>query len=71
VSWDEALDLVAGELGRVKRDFGNQAIFGGSYGWASAGRFHHAQSQSYGASSIRSAASCLTRMTTALVLPSY
>ena len=45
VSWDEALDLVAGELGRVKRDFGNQAIFGGSYGWASAGRFHHAQSQ--------------------------
>ena len=45
VPWDEALDLVAGELGRVKRDFGNQAIFGGSYGWASAGRFHHAQSQ--------------------------
>jgi biotin/methionine sulfoxide reductase len=45
VSWDEALDLVAGELGRVKRDFGNQAIYGGSYGWASAGRFHHAQSQ--------------------------
>jgi biotin/methionine sulfoxide reductase len=40
-----ALDLVAGELGRVKRDFGSQAIFGGSYGWASAGRFHHAQSQ--------------------------
>ena len=36
---------MAGELGRVKRDFGNQAIFGGSYGWASAGRFHHAQSQ--------------------------
>ncbi len=28
VSWDEALDLVAGELGRVKRDYGNQAIFG-------------------------------------------
>ena len=45
VPWDEALDLVAGELARVKRDFGNQAIFGGSYGWASAGRFHHAQSQ--------------------------
>jgi len=43
--WDEALDLVAGELGRVKREFGNKAIFGGSYGWSSAGRFHHAQSQ--------------------------
>lgn len=28
-----------------KRNFGNEAIFGGSYGWASAGRFHHAQSQ--------------------------
>src|SRR5262249_50894077 len=45
VSWGEALDLVATELARVKREFGNKAIFGGSYGWASAGRFHHAQSQ--------------------------
>jgi biotin/methionine sulfoxide reductase len=26
---------------------GNEAIFGGSYGWASAGRFHHAQSQAH------------------------
>ena len=45
VSWDEALDLVAGELRRVRESFGNSGIFGGSYGWASAGRFHHAQSQ--------------------------
>ncbi|MCY4489719.1 MAG: molybdopterin guanine dinucleotide-containing S/N-oxide reductase [Deltaproteobacteria bacterium] len=45
VSWDEALDLVAGELRRVRDTFGNEAIFAGSYGWASAGRFHHAQSQ--------------------------
>lgn len=45
VPWDEALDLVAAELTRVKREHGNQAIFGGSYGWSSAGRFHHAQSQ--------------------------
>ncbi len=45
VSWDEALDLVAGELQRVRRQHGNRAIYGGSYGWASAGRFHHAQSQ--------------------------
>ena len=44
VGWDEALDLAARELGRIKRDHGNSAIFGGSYGWASAGRFHHAQS---------------------------
>ncbi|SCM76006.1 Biotin sulfoxide reductase [uncultured Pleomorphomonas sp.] len=43
--WDEALDLAAGELRRVIDAHGNRAIFGGSYGWASAGRFHHAQSQ--------------------------
>lgn len=45
LDWDEALDLAARELRRVRRDHGNRAIFGGSYGWASAGRFHHAQSQ--------------------------
>src|SRR5258708_38954873 len=45
VPWDEALDLVAGELKRVKTQHSNKAIFGGSYGWSSAGRFHHAQSQ--------------------------
>ena len=45
VSWDEALDLAAAELARVKRDHGNRAIFGGSYGWSSAGRFHHAKTQ--------------------------
>jgi len=45
VSWDEALTLVANELKRVKSSFGNEAIFAGSYGWSSAGRFHHAQSQ--------------------------
>lgn len=44
VSWDEALDLTARELNRVRRVHGNEAIYGGSYGWASAGRFHHAQS---------------------------
>lgn len=45
LDWDTALDLVAAELDRVRRDHGNAAVFGGSYGWASAGRFHHAQSQ--------------------------
>jgi len=44
VSWDTALDLVADELKRVRATHGNKAIFAGSYGWASAGRFHHAQS---------------------------
>jgi biotin/methionine sulfoxide reductase len=45
VEWDTALDLLAAELERVRSRFGNQAIFGGSYGWGSAGRLHHAQSQ--------------------------
>ena len=45
VSWETALDLLARELNSVKARCGNEAIFGGSYGWASAGRFHHAQSQ--------------------------
>lgn len=45
VSWDEATRLVADELTRIRTEHGNQAIFAGSYGWASAGRFHHAQGQ--------------------------
>ena len=43
--WDEALDITARELDRVRQEYGNSGIFGGSYGWASAGRFHHALSQ--------------------------
>ncbi|OFJ55358.1 molybdopterin oxidoreductase [Mycolicibacterium grossiae] len=45
VSWDELTELLADELQRVVDEHGNEAIYGGSYGWASAGRFHHAQSQ--------------------------
>jgi len=45
VSWETAERLVADELNRVRNEFGNSAIYAGSYGWASAGRFHHAQSQ--------------------------
>ncbi len=45
VSWDELTELLARELRRVVDTHGNEAIYGGSYGWASAGRFHHAQSQ--------------------------
>ncbi|WP_373235610.1 molybdopterin-dependent oxidoreductase [Cohaesibacter celericrescens] len=45
VSWDEAIRHAASELQRVKRTYGNGSVFGGSYGWSSAGRFHHAQSQ--------------------------
>jgi biotin/methionine sulfoxide reductase len=45
VPWDEALALVAAELDTTRSEYGNEAIFGGSYGWSSAGRFHHARSQ--------------------------
>ena len=45
LSWEKALDLVAGELNRVKKHYGNESIFGGSYGWSSAGIFHCARTQ--------------------------
>jgi biotin/methionine sulfoxide reductase len=44
VTWDRALSLIENELRRVKTEFGNEAIYGGSYGWASAGRLHHSPS---------------------------
>ena len=43
LDWEEALDRAAAELDRVRSEHGNEAIYGGSYGWSSAGRFHHAQ----------------------------
>ena len=45
MAWNEVLDRLADELRRVQQAHGCEAIFGGSYGWSSAGRFHHAQSQ--------------------------
>ncbi|MGE3287758.1 MAG: molybdopterin-dependent oxidoreductase [Pseudonocardia sp.] len=42
---DEVLDRLAAELGRVYGGPGPESVYGGSYGWSSAGRFHHAQSQ--------------------------
>jgi len=45
VSWECALDLASKALAETIQTCGNEAIFGGSYGWSSAGRFHHAQSQ--------------------------
>lgn len=45
VDWPELIGLLAAELERVIDLHGNAAIFGGSYGWGSAGRFHHPQSQ--------------------------
>ncbi|EUC00004.1 Trimethylamine-N-oxide reductase (cytochrome c) [Rhizobium sp. CF080] len=45
MEWDEVVPLLAGEFRRVYSDYGPRAVYGGSYGWSSAGRFHHAQSQ--------------------------
>ncbi|GAA1538992.1 molybdopterin-dependent oxidoreductase [Nocardioides humi] len=45
IAWEDSLDLVADELRRVYAEHGPASVYGGSYGWASAGRFHHAQSQ--------------------------
>jgi biotin/methionine sulfoxide reductase len=45
VSWDRAFDLLGAELLRLRETRGPQSVFGGSYGWSSAGRFHHAQGQ--------------------------
>ncbi len=45
VTWNELTELTGAELRRVIDTHGNGAVYGGSYGWASAGRFHHAQSQ--------------------------
>jgi trimethylamine-N-oxide reductase (cytochrome c) len=41
VSWDKALDLVAGELLRVRNEHGPTSIFGGSYGWKSPGTMNN------------------------------
>jgi trimethylamine-N-oxide reductase (cytochrome c) len=42
VTWDEALDLVAGELKRVKAKYGNAAFFPGTVDWQSAGLLNNA-----------------------------
>ena len=44
VSWEDAFELVSKDIKRVISNYGNESIYAGSYGWASAGRFHHAQS---------------------------
>ncbi|OLP05953.1 molybdopterin-dependent oxidoreductase [Rhodoferax antarcticus] len=43
VSWDKAIELVAGELVQVRKTYGQQAVFAGSYGWKSPGKLHNCQ----------------------------
>ena len=45
VSWEIASEIAAKEIDITRKTYGNNSIFAGSYGWASAGRFHHANSQ--------------------------
>jgi biotin/methionine sulfoxide reductase len=45
MDWSEVLDRTANELRRVYDTYGAGSVYGGSYGWSSAGRFHHAQGQ--------------------------
>ena len=45
VSWDRATRLLAEEVRSTRAEHGDAAIYGGSYGWASAGRLHHARTQ--------------------------
>lgn len=43
IDWDQALDLVAGEIALTRERTGPSGLFCGSYGWSSAGRLHHAR----------------------------
>ena len=45
VSWEIALELAADALKHTYDSYGPNAVYGSSYGWSSAGRFHHTQSQ--------------------------
>ncbi|MDU8924083.1 trimethylamine-N-oxide reductase TorA [Pasteurellaceae bacterium LIM206] len=40
VSWEQALDLVAKDIKRVRDNYGAGGIFAGSYGWYSSGALH-------------------------------
>ena len=44
VPWDQALDLVTGELQRVEETYGPAGTYAGSYGWKSPGKLHNCQS---------------------------
>ncbi len=45
VSWDRVTRLLADEITQTRAEHGDTSIFAGSYGWSSAGRYHHAKSQ--------------------------
>jgi biotin/methionine sulfoxide reductase len=45
VAWEQAIRLVAEESTRIRAEHGHPSVLGGSYGWSSAGRYHHARTQ--------------------------
>jgi len=45
LTWDQAIRALAEEEARVRAEHGGASILGGSYGWSSAGRYHHARTQ--------------------------
>jgi biotin/methionine sulfoxide reductase len=45
LEWDHAIRLVAEEQARIRAEYGAASVLGGSYGWSSAGRYHHARTQ--------------------------
>jgi biotin/methionine sulfoxide reductase len=45
VSWERVTRLLAEEVRQTRALHGDTAIYAGSYGWASAGRYHHAKTQ--------------------------
>lgn len=42
ISWDEAASLVADEYERIRDEYGDEAVFAGSYGWQSKGSLGNA-----------------------------
>ncbi|MFK5880572.1 MAG: molybdopterin guanine dinucleotide-containing S/N-oxide reductase [Sulfurospirillum sp.] len=42
VSWEKAIELAANELKRVKKSYGNEALYAGRTGWRSVGRLNSA-----------------------------
>lgn len=44
ISWEKAYELVANELKRVYKEYGSNAIYGGSYGWFCVGSVNNPQS---------------------------
>ena len=43
VSWEKAFDLIADELKRVYKNYGPDAVYGGSYGWFCVGSLNNPQ----------------------------